>query len=679
MSISSSLLQALLQDFPALRPQIYFKSALTALSQAIEDFVLVGKYPALVIANFQQERFYRQAVRRYQQIAQCTDQVYVLAVPEIISGLTAISQAYEIVTLASSDALMQEWHLIVVGEQYAACLVCREQITPVPAPMDQVQRFEGIWTFDRRVCLKAASLLLERMTAERSDLAVKVEQAWQRYGLTTVIPNRASHLNSPAIDSGIFAQRLMTYLQASQYKLLKAYRAIAAQERKERLINAITAAMRRSLNPEDILAMAVRELGQTFDHCRCLLYRLSPTEGQVKIEYESVASGLPALRGEIWPVADNPLIQVALAQEQAIELPDVNSASNLKANPSFYTLVQRYSIRSWLVVPIRYQGNLLGILELHYGGSEPYFWSADDISLVEAIATQAGVALTQAQAYTDLEALNNQLKGLERTQSNLIAIVGHELRTPLSTIRVCLESLANEPDMLPQLGKVMLETALTDAERLRQLLQDFLTLSQLESGEVTWQLDAIQLQECLGLALSSFKARNPPETLPQIDIQLPDKSPLVLADAEKLVEVLTKLLDNACKFTGANGKVTIQAKTLKSEPSNSSEGELNQKPMLEIIIADTGRGIEPTQLEAIFDRFYQEEGALRRTAGGTGLGLAICRRIIEGLGGKIWASSLGKNQGSQFHFTVPMEASDINRPTYEGKEVVTTPSNFNKL
>lgn len=78
--------------------------------------------------------------------------------------------------------------------------------------------------------------------------------------------------------------------------------------------------------------------------------------------------------------------------------------------------------------------------------------------------------------------------------------------------------------------------------------------------------------------------------------------------------------------------------------------------MLEAIVADTGRGIEPSQLEAIFDRFYQEESALQRTVGGTGLGLAICRQIVRSMGGKIWAESAGKEQGSQFHFTIPIES-----------------------
>ncbi|NJN31034.1 MAG: hypothetical protein HC824_11840 [Synechococcales cyanobacterium RM1_1_8] len=76
--------------------------------------------------------------------------------------------------------------------------------------------------------------------------------------------------------------------------------------------------------------------------------------------------------------------------------------------------------------------------------------------------------------------------------------------------------------------------------------------------------------------------------------------------------------------------------------------------LLEVTITDTGRGIAPTQLEAIFERFYQTEGALRRTAGGTGLGLAICRQIINSLGGSIWATSAGQDLGTSLHFTLPL-------------------------
>lgn len=101
-------------------------------------------------------------------------------------------------------------------------------------------------------------------------------------------------LTSQLIDLGIFTQRLVTYLQAGQYKLLKAYKAIALAERKEHLINKIAQVQRKSLNPEEILQITVRELGQLFPRCRCLLYRLSADDREVQVEYEFVPLGMPS-------------------------------------------------------------------------------------------------------------------------------------------------------------------------------------------------------------------------------------------------------------------------------------------------------------------------------------------------------------------------------------------------
>jgi signal transduction histidine kinase len=195
--------------------------------------------------------------------------------------------------------------------------------------------------------------------------------------------------------------------------------------------------------------------------------------------------------------------------------------------------------------------------------------------------------------------------------------------------------------MSPELRQVMLNTALADSERMRQLIQDFLTLSRLESGRIDWNIEPLSLAECVELAVSNVRSRLREEKLPPIRNLTSTKLPLVEADGEWLVEVLAKLLDNACKFTSAEGQITIEAQT-------------NGSGNLEVTIADTGRGIEPQRLEKVFDRFYQEEGALRRSTGGTGLGLAICRQIVSGWGGEIWAESGGKNQGSQFHFTIPI-------------------------
>lgn len=640
MSISTSLLEDLLQAMPDLRPQMYFKASLTALSHAMEDQILAGTGHPLVIANFQRERFYRQEAHRYRRIAQLSSQVYVLAAPE--TDFAHGSEYYEKIALTPEDALSHEWHLVVIGDTYSACLICRERHglddSEPGQTMDQTRRFEGVWTFDPQTTCQAADMLLDRIVQYRPELNSKVREAKAQF-------LSDGSLSSRDLDPDPFAQRLVTYLQAGQYKLLKAYRSIAAQERRERLINLITAAIRRSLDPNDIFTVAVKELGQAMDVCRCVVYPCKPGDTEAIIEHEYLSSdSLNSLVGHPWPLKANPLFQAIAHQRDAIAIEDVRAEQDIDLAP-LSDLLRTWYVRSWLLVPIVHQEQLIGMVELHGCGANPRSWTQDELEMVEAIAAQLGVALIQAEAYANIERLNQQLEALEVTRSNLIAITGHELRTPLSTIQVCLESLASEPDMPLELRQVMLSTALDDADRLRNLVQDFLTLSQLESGRVEWHLEALSLEECIHLALSSIRTRQQSEPIPSITTEVPEELPLVRADGEWLVEVLSKLLDNACKFTEPEGTVTIEA-------------DRNGKGMLEVTIKDTGRGIEPSRLEAVFDRFYQEEGALRRTAGGTGLGLAICRQVILRLGGQIWAESAGRGRGSQFHFTIPVFKGD---------------------
>ncbi|UBF26061.1 GAF domain-containing protein [Kovacikia minuta CCNUW1] len=656
MSNPTSVLEDLLRELPDLRTQIYFKSSLTALSHAMEDQVLAGVNTSLVIASFQRERFYRQEAHRYLRISERAEQVYVLAAPE--TDFANRSSQYETVAFEPRDTLAQEWHLVVVGPRYAACLICKERQTSTgesatPLATDQARRFEGVWTFDRRTVCKAAELLLDRILVYRPELKHKITHA--KAGLSTEVRTGFNNL-----DPEPFAERLVTYLQAGQYKLLKAYRSIAAQERKERLVNSITAAIRRSLNPDEIFKVAVQELGQALRVCRCLIYRCKETDTSVTIQHEYLGAAVDSLVGQEWPLQHNPLFQEVLQRQERVYVDDTHadpwllennqqiSAQRLRSSSAGISLVQHWQIQSWLMVPVIHQSRLLGIVELHNCRATLHEWTDAELDLVEAIATQVGVALIQAEAYANLEDLNQQLEALDRTRANLIAITGHELRTPLSTIQVCLESLASEPDMPTELRQVMLNTALSDGERMRKLIQDFLTLSELESGRVKWHLEALPLKECVDLALSSMRARQLHNELPKIVANVSPDLPLVQTDGEWVVEILSKLLDNACKFTNPNGQVTIRANP-------------NGNQMLEVTVADTGRGIESKRLETVFDRFYQEEGALRRTTGGTGLGLAICRQIVTGLGGRIWAESDGKDKGSEFHFTIPISQNESNK------------------
>lgn len=653
MSISTSVLSELLAKLPYLRPQLYFKASLTALSHAMEDQVLAATLESpLVIASFQRERFYRQEAHRYERLAHISNQIYVLSAPE--TDFANSSEFYEKVAFEADDALSDEWHLVVVAQNYATCLVCREYPQSQSKPprhelnpgldMDTARRFEGVWTSERNVSLAAADLLLARIAIYRPELTSKIGEVRKRFGIG--VKREAKEIKPVLgeyacdIDTDPFVQRLVTYLQASQYKLHKAYRSISGQARKEQLINSISNAIRRSLNPQDVLQVAVQELGQHLGACRCLIYRAQATDSEATIENEFLAEGLPSALGQQLQLSTNPLFQEIVLQQEGICIADTMNDGRVTSSPVVWKIVEKLSIRSWLIEPLLFQGRLLGIIELHYCGNAPHIWQAGEQDIVSAIATQVGIALIQAESFANLEVLNQQLEALDRTRSNLIAITGHELRTPLSTIQVCLESLASEPDMPLDLREVMLQTALEDSERMRKLVQDFLTLSNLESGRIEWHPESLILLECVDLALSRVRARFNGEDLPQISIHIDDSLPLIRADGDWLVEVIAKLVDNACKFTPADGKIAIAA-------------QQNDNYTIEVAVSDTGRGIEPNRLEIVFDRFYQEEGALRRTAGGTGIGLAICRQIVQGWGGKIWAESEGKNKGSKFIFTIP--------------------------
>jgi DICT domain-containing protein/signal transduction histidine kinase len=652
MSISNSVVAELLQSFPEWRAQMYFKSSLTALSHAMEDRVLASVDEPLIIASFQKERFYKQESHRYRRIAQKTDKVFVLASPE--TDFKNSSDIYETIAFESTDTLVQEWHLVVLGQNYASCLICRERNLigeeKVDSTIDTNRRFEGIWTFDRQITQKAAEILLKRIQIYRPELKAKIEEISQ----VLLAPTCKTKLPESCLESfdnnpDPFVQRLVTYLQAGHYKLLKANKSLAIKEHKERLINSVTTAIRLSLNTEEILQIAVQKLGEGLGVCRCIVYRCHETDDRATIGHEFLSPGIASVKGQNWLLKDNPLFQEVIELREALKIDNTSidarinrKTSSKNKEPYLKKLVQTCSIVSWLLVPVFYQGKLLGMVELHHCDLVPSAWKDEDVALVNAIATQVGVALIQAESYANLEDLNEQLEALDRTRSNLVAITGHELRTPLSTIRVCLESLATEPDMSHELRQIMLDTAIADAERMRQLVQDFLTLSQLESGRFQWHPEPLSLQECIELAVSHTKARNLNNNLPKINISGTSELPLVQADGEWLVEVLAKLLDNACKFTDVKGQVAIDTKT-------------NDKDSyIEVIVSDTGRGIEPSRLERVFDRFYQEEGALRRSAGGTGLGLAICRQIVKNWSGEIWAESAGKDLGSKFHFTIPI-------------------------
>jgi two-component system, OmpR family, phosphate regulon sensor histidine kinase PhoR len=231
-----------------------------------------------------------------------------------------------------------------------------------------------------------------------------------------------------------------------------------------------------------------------------------------------------------------------------------------------------------------------------------------------------------------------RLKQLERTRQEFVANVSHELRTPLSLIKGYVETLRDGAVSNPEVAPKFLETIDRNAERLTLLIEDLLTISELESGRIKLQLQPVSLPATVKKVLGDFAERAAARQIELVG-QVPDLT--LRADADRLEQVLCNLVDNAIKYGRPQGTVAVRART----------GDNGQ---MEVSVEDDGPGIPPESLERVFERFYRVDKARSREQGGTGLGLSIVKHIIQSHGGRVWVKSeLGR--GSTFYFTLPQD------------------------
>lgn len=229
-----------------------------------------------------------------------------------------------------------------------------------------------------------------------------------------------------------------------------------------------------------------------------------------------------------------------------------------------------------------------------------------------------------------------RLKRLESSRQDFVANVSHELRTPLSLIKGYVETLLDGAKDNPVVANKFLQTIDRNAERLKLLIEDLLTISELESGRIQLNLQTIPLKPLVAKVLSDFKSRAQARQTSLVD-NVPDMQ--IRADADRLEQVLCNLIDNAIKYGRSAGTVTVSARALGDA-------------QIEVCVQDDGPGIPPDSIERVFERFYRVDKARSREQGGTGLGLSIVKHIVQSHSGRAWArSQLG--QGASFYFTLP--------------------------
>lgn len=259
-------------------------------------------------------------------------------------------------------------------------------------------------------------------------------------------------------------------------------------------------------------------------------------------------------------------------------------------------------------------------------------WRSLEINAVWMVGAQGQIHGTLF-VFHDL----TQSRELERNRRDFVANVSHELRTPLSLIKGYVETLIDGAKDNPEVAEKFLKTIEKHADRLTFLIDDLLTISRLESGQIQLDCRPVNLALFIKERFQDFEARSSARQIKLLS-QVSDGL-TVNADPERLEQVFSNLLDNAIKYGRPGGNVEVTARTLAGTG-------------VEIQVRDDGPGIPPDALSRVFERFYRVDKARSREQGGTGLGLSIVKHIVQSHGGEVRAES-EYGRGATFIVTLP--------------------------
>ncbi len=236
---------------------------------------------------------------------------------------------------------------------------------------------------------------------------------------------------------------------------------------------------------------------------------------------------------------------------------------------------------------------------------------------------------------------------MHHNESDPLAVLGHEVRNLIATF-VGFSELLLSQEWPPEKQREYLETMRDEGVRVSQFLNELLDLQRLEAGASVLNPRPTDISELLKYAadVAAHDPRHP------VDVDLPAKLPMALAEPDRIQQVLANLLSNARKYSPRGGPIHI---------SSRATGQT-----VEVAVEDSGVGLPPESLDRVFEKFYRVESLLHRNVRGTGLGLAICRQIIEAHHGRIWAESQGLGQGARFCFSLPVASGVSARPTEGG-------------
>ncbi|BAY10420.1 PAS domain-containing protein [Calothrix sp. NIES-2098] len=414
------------------------------------------------------------------------------------------------------------------------------------------------------------------------------------------------------------------------------------QNLRSQLFSEITLKIRESLQLDDILQTTVKEI-QTLLHAdRVLVFRLWP-DGSGTVVQEAVLPSWPVVLGQniLDPCFQQGYVE-KYRQGRVSAITDVARANIQDCHRKF---LQQHSVQANLVVPILIRDGIWGLLIAHQCHS-PREWNRFELEMLQQLANQIGIALSQAQL---LEQATHHSQELARSNGELeqfAYIASHDLQEPLRMVISYLQLLERRyKNQLDARADEFIGYAVDGAQRMQTLIQDLLNYSRVSTRGQPFRL--VDCNTVLARAIANLEIA----IAESHAVITADPLPEVIADTTQLVQVLQNLIGNAIKFRREEPpQIHIAAirNTVESDKTNSNLTSLENEWLFSV--QDNGIGLESQYAERIFVIFQRLHS--RSKYPGTGIGLAICKKIIERHGGRIWMESK-PGQGSIFYFTIP--------------------------
>jgi signal transduction histidine kinase len=405
-------------------------------------------------------------------------------------------------------------------------------------------------------------------------------------------------------------------------------------------VAAVSTRVSTVLNPDELLESVVNLTKERFGLYHAHIYLANLEENALVLAAGAGEVGKQML-AEGWAIpVDHELSIIADAyrQRQTVVANDIYHDKE----SAFLSNRLLPDTRSEMALPLIVGERVLGVFDVQ--SEKINFFTDENINIYTTLATQVAIALQNARLYVEQAATVTQLRELDKLKSSFLANMSHELRTPLNSILgftdVMLEGLDGP---LTEYMDNDLRLVQKNGQHLLHLINDVLDMAKIEAGRMNLNPESFKVHEVLHEVTSITSTLASEKNLVLSIDECSDQDVEIYADHTRLRQVMINLVNNAIKFT-EQGHISLNVSPI-------------QGARVLISVKDTGIGIEPDKLHAIFQEFTQVDSSTTRKAGGTGLGLPISRRLVEMHGGRLWAESTGiSGEGSIFYVELPLEA-----------------------